>query len=94
MGVTMAKSKTPGSAERRIQKASKVDRLMAAIANLSADEREDLLDRIEEEYPSFDPADIPAWHVELLKQRLANAKANPEAGIPLGEYLKKFRQPR
>jgi len=90
----MAKSKAPVAAERRSKDVSKVDELMAAIAKLSADEREDLFDRIEEEYPSFDPADIPAWHVELLKKRLADAKANPGAGIPLDEYLKKFRQPR
>jgi len=90
----MAKSKTPGAAERRSENVSKVDELMAAIAKLSAEERDDLLDRIEEEYPGFDPAEIPAWHVEVLKRRLADAKANPEAGIPLEEYLKKFRQLR
>jgi hypothetical protein len=93
----MAKSKLPPSAERRSKKAtklSKVESLMAAIAALSEEEREDLLDRIEFEYPSFDPTEIPAWHMKILKKRLADAERNPDAGIPLEDFLDELRAKR
>lgn len=93
----MAKSKLPTSAERRSKKAtraSKVDALMAEIAALSEEEREVLLDRIEFEYPGFDPMEIPEWHKEILKQRLADMKKNPNDSIPLEEFLVKLRSKR
>lgn len=90
----MAKSKTTQSAERRSKKSSKSDAIMAEIAKLSEFEREELLCRLDEEYPYFSPTEIPAAHIEILKKRLADAKANPEDHIPLEEHLKKFEKYR
>ena len=90
----MAKPKAPKAAERRSKNASKIDAIMAEIAKLGEFEREELLERIDEEYPYFDPSEVPAQHIEILKTRLAHAKANPDDHIPLEEHLKIFEKYR
>lgn len=90
----MAKAKSPKAAERRSKKPNKLDAIMAEIAKLGEFEREELLERIDEEYPYFDPSEIPAWHIEILKKRLAHAKANPDDHIPWEEVKKKLQAKR
>ena len=54
------------------------------INKLSNDEKLELIDAIEE---SMIDDEIPDWHWEILKERIAEADANPGTGIPLDEVL-------
>jgi len=54
---------------------------------LSQSER---LELIEELWDSLDDPleefEIPEWHIEELKRRIADAEANPDDGIPFAEW--------
>jgi putative addiction module component (TIGR02574 family) len=58
------------------------------IDRLSVDNRLDLIDQIWNSLPEqITPSEVPAWHIPILEQRLAEAEANPAAGIPFREAL-------
>ena len=58
------------------------------IDRLSVRERLDLIEQIWDSLPEqVDPQDVPAWHLEELARRLADAKANPGVGRPWREVL-------
>lgn len=70
-----------------------VKTLLPKLLKLSVDERLDLIERLEESLPeSVAPSEVPDWHIEILRKRLAEADANPGKGIPLDEFLKKLRK--
>ena len=70
-----------------------VETLMPKLLKLSVAERLDLIDRLSESLPdAVDPSEVPEWHIEILKQRLAEAEANPGAGKPWREVLAKLRK--
>lgn len=65
------------------------------IERLSVQERLDLIEQIWDSLPSTVlPDEIPEWHIELLAKRLAEAEANPGAGVPWREALATIRARR
>jgi putative addiction module component (TIGR02574 family) len=70
-----------------------VETLMPKLLKLSVAERLDLIDRLSESLPEeVAPSEVPDWHIEILKKRLAEAEANPGEGVPLSEFLKELRK--
>ncbi len=69
-----------------------VEALMPTLERLSVSERLDLIERIWDTLPeSVEPSDVPDWHIEILKERLAEAEANPGEGITWEEFKAKMR---
>jgi putative addiction module component (TIGR02574 family) len=65
---------------------------MPTLEKLSVKERLDLIDRLWDSLPeSPSPSEVPDWHIELLKKRLAEAEANPGEGITWEEFKAKMR---
>ena len=59
------------------------------IDRLSVDDRLDLIDQIWDSLPEqVAPGEIPAWHLPILEQRLAEAEANPGGGVPFQDALR------
>ena len=55
---------------------------------LSVDDRLELIDQIWDSLPEqVAPNEIPAWHLPILEQRLAEAEANPSGGTPYREAI-------
>ncbi len=55
---------------------------------MSVAERLALIDRIWDSLPSaVEPADVPAWHLEELARRRADADARPGEGRPWRDVL-------
>jgi putative addiction module component (TIGR02574 family) len=74
-----------------------VDAILKEIESLSDEERAELLDQLAERYPESDP--IPELSPEMkaeLDRRVAEADANPDAGIPwdvvYAESMKRVRK--
>lgn len=62
------------------------------IDRLSVAERIELIEQIWDSLPeSVGANEIPEWHKELLAKRLAEAEANPGAGVPWREALAAIR---
>jgi putative addiction module component (TIGR02574 family) len=58
------------------------------IDQLSVDDKLDLIEQIWDSLPEqVSPSEVPAWHVEVLEERLEEAEANPGGGIPFREAL-------
>jgi putative addiction module component (TIGR02574 family) len=58
------------------------------IDRLSVREKLDLIDQIWNSLPeSVEPDEVPAWHLEELAHRRAEAEANPGLGRPWREIL-------
>jgi putative addiction module component (TIGR02574 family) len=61
------------------------------IDKLSVSDRLELLEQIWDSLPEqVSPNEIPAWHLAILEKRLADADANPEAGIPWETVLERL----
>ena len=58
-----------------------VDAILEAIESLTADERAELLGRLDEATPP-DVTEMPPELVAMLDARVAEADANPDAAIP------------
>lgn len=72
-----------------------VDALMPTLMKLSAADRRKLIDRLWDSLPeSLEPSEVPEWHIEILKKRLAKAKANPGKGITWEAFKAKMRAKR
>ncbi len=70
-----------------------VNTLMPTLLKLSIADRRKLIDRLWDSLPeSLEASEVPDWHIELLKERLAEAEAKPGEGIPLKEFLKELRK--
>lgn len=70
-----------------------VETLMPKLLKLSVAERLDLIDRLEDSLPeAVEPSEVPDWHIEILKQRLANP--DPGEGVTWEEFKKKMRAKR
>jgi len=70
-----------------------VDSLMPTLLKLSVTDRRQLIARLEETLPeNQDPIELDDATKKLLDERLAEMAANPDAGIPLDEYLARFRK--
>lgn len=62
------------------------------IDQLSVRERLDLIEQIWDSLPeAVAPDEVPEWHKEVLAKRLAEAEANPGAGVPWREALAAIR---
>lgn len=58
------------------------------IDRMSVAERLDLIEQIWDSLPvSLAPSEVPAWHLDILAQRLADAEAHPGVGQPAREAL-------
>jgi len=69
-----------------------IETLMPKLLKLSVAERLDLIERIWDTLPeAVEPSEVPAWHIELLKERLAEAETNPGEGITWEEFKAKMR---
>jgi len=65
------------------------------IDRLSVSERLDLIEQIWDSLPeAVGPDEVPEWHKEVLTNRLAEAEANPGAGVPWREALAAIRARR
>ncbi len=63
------------------------------IKQLSVAERLDLIVALWDSIPnSLEELPIPEWHREELERRLADADANPNAGIPWEEVRERLRK--
>jgi len=64
-----------------------------ALTRLSPEERIELAVEL---WESVDPADVPspAWHLDLVRERLAEHERDPESALPGEELLAWLRQPR
>ena len=72
-----------------------IDELMPKLLKLSVTERLDIIDRLSESLPeTVEPSEVPDWHTEILKKRLADAEANPGEGITWEEFKGKMRAKR
>lgn len=71
---------------------SPVQAILAEVARLTPRQRQELLARLEMLYVEPPITEIPDWQKAILKERLAEAEANPDAGIPWEEHLKIFDQ--
>jgi len=70
-----------------------VENLMPSVQQLSVAERLELIERIWDSLPeSLEPSDVPDWHIDILKKRLAAAEANPGDGTPLEEFIEELRK--
>lgn len=70
-----------------------VENLMPSVQQLSVRERLELIERIWDSLPeSLESADVPDWHIDILKKRLAAAEANPGEGTPLEEFIEELRK--
>ena len=70
-----------------------VKTLMPTLLKLSVAERRKIIDQLWDSLPeSVDPSEVPDWHIEILKERLAEAEKNPGEGIPLKQFLKELRK--
>ena len=68
-----------------------VDELMPKLLKLSVPERLDLIERLSETLPeAVEPSEVPDWHIEILKKRLAEARLNPGEGIPWRDFMAKM----
>ena len=54
-----------------------------AVDELSVEERLPLLGRLWDSLLDSGPPPVPAWHQDIIRQRIAAAGANPGASIPL-----------
>lgn len=62
------------------------------IDRLSPEERLRLISEIWESLPPIDQREIPESHREELDRRLANADADPAAGMPWEEVRQRLRE--
>lgn len=70
-----------------------VEQLMPTVQQLSVSERLELIERIWDTLPeSLEPPEVPDWHIDILKKRLAAAEANPGEGTPLEEFIEELRK--
>jgi putative addiction module component (TIGR02574 family) len=70
-----------------------IDTLMPALEKLSVKERLDLIERIEDTLPeAVQRSEIPEWHIEILKKRLADATAHPGQGVTWEEFKAEIRR--
>jgi len=61
------------------------------IDRLSVGERLELIQLLWESLPpQVAPEDVPAWHREILDQRLDDAERNPDSGVPWRDALAKL----
>lgn len=61
------------------------------IDRLSVRERLDLIEQIWSSLPEqIDPSEVPAWHLDELARRRAEAEARPGGGKPWREVLGSF----
>lgn len=78
---------------RKKTKPTAVEALMPAVEKLSVSQRRKLIERIGASLPeAVDRAEIPDWHIEVLKKRLADAEQNPAAGTPWREFMEELRK--
>lgn len=69
-----------------------VDLKELGIDQLSVADRLELIEQIWDSLPEkVSPDEIPAWHLPILKERLAEAEANPGQGEPWREFLDRLR---
>lgn len=58
---------------------------------LAPQDRLELIELLWDSLPEeVSPEEVPAWHMEVFSQRLAEAEANPNAGKPWREALERF----
>lgn len=58
------------------------------IDRLSVGERLELIQLLWDSLPpQVDAQDVPVWHRAVLDQRLADAEANPDGGVPWRDAL-------
>jgi putative addiction module component (TIGR02574 family) len=64
-----------------------------ALSKLSPEERIELAFDL---WDSLTPADVPVpeWHLEVLRERLAEDERDPDGAIPGEEVLARLRRPR
>ena len=72
-----------------------VETLLPKLLKLSAAQRRKLIARLCDSLPeSVKPSEVPDWHIEILKRRLAEAEKNPGEGITWEEFKAKMRAKR
>ena len=63
------------------------------IEKLSVVQRLELIERIWNSLPEdVAPEDVPEWHVDILKDRLAKSESNPGVGRPWREFMAELDQ--
>lgn len=61
------------------------------IEKLSIDERLELISRLWDSMPAKpDDLPVPAWHLEIIQQRLERADEHPEEGFSVEEVRQKL----
>jgi putative addiction module component (TIGR02574 family) len=60
------------------------------IHELTTEEKLALIDRLRDSLPADPTPFVQPWHLELIRERLAAAKANPVPSIPLAELRREF----
>ncbi|MES2593907.1 MAG: addiction module protein [Verrucomicrobiota bacterium] len=68
-----------------------IDALMGAISCLSREEKEVLVERVQEEIIA-DEDDIPEWHLEILEEREKLRAAGLDESIPAEEAFRQIRE--
>lgn len=65
-----------------------------AVDELSVEERLTLLGRLWDSLLDAGPPPVPAWHLDIIRQRIVTADANPGASIPLEELRAELQRRR
>lgn len=60
------------------------------VDELSVEERLVLLGRLRDSLLDAGPPPVPAWHLDIIRQRIAAADANPGASIPFEELCREL----
>ncbi len=60
------------------------------VDELSVEERLTLLGRIRDSLLDASPPPVPAWHIDVIRERIAEADANPGASIPFDELCREL----
>jgi hypothetical protein len=68
-----------------------IDALMATISCLSREEKEMLVERVQDEIIG-DDEDIPQWHLDILEDREDLQRKGLDQPIPLEEGLRQVRE--
>ena len=64
------------------------------VEELSVEERLSLLGRLWDSLLDAGPPPTPAWHLDVVRQRIAAADADPAASIPLEQLRAKLLRGR